>query len=104
MTGPPSEAARRLYDCLRICQGKSHCLVFDDRMKSSAPLGSGKMQHKVKRSPHQRNAENPHQCRSTRETGCGQGEPATLLSDQIGAWGKHVIETELRQQVSAMSK
>ena len=60
MTRPPGERACRLYDRLRIRQGKAHCLVFDDRMKSPAPLGSGKVQREVKRCPHQSYAENPN--------------------------------------------
>ena len=85
VTRPPGETARRLYDCLRIRQGEPNGLVFDDRMKSSAPLGSGEMQREVKRGPHQSDAENPHQRRGACETGCGQGEAAALLADQIGA-------------------
>src|SRR6476620_10621765 len=103
MARPPAKTACRLYDCLRIRQCKSDRLMFDDRMKSSAPLRAGKMQHKVNRGSHQSHAEHPHQCRSACETSCAQCEAAALLSDQIGAWREHVIETELRQQVSAMS-
>src|SRR6476620_2724528 len=61
------------------------------------------MKRKLERGAHQRDAEDANKCRGTRERRSRQREPGALLSEQIVAGCRDVLEAELRDEMRPMT-
>src|SRR5882724_1214740 len=103
VAGAPTEIARRFDRGLCIGQGVSDRLVLDDRVNAATLFGTSKMKRKLERSAHQRDTEDANECRGARERRSRQREPRALLSEQIVAGCRDVLEAELRNEMRPMT-
>src|SRR2546430_8080511 len=77
--------------------------MLDDRVNAAPLFGTRKMKRELERGTHQRNAENTHESSGARERRCRHGKPQALLSEQIVARCRDVLEAELRHEVRSMT-
>src|SRR5260370_36549901 len=74
--------------------------MLDDRVHAAPLLGAGKMQRKLERRAHQRDAEDADECRGPGKCRRRQGKPRALLSQQIVARRRDILQAELRYEMS----
>src|ERR1700692_317284 len=77
--------------------------MLDDRVNAAALFCASKIKRKLERGAHQRDAEDPNECRGGGECPSRQREPSAFLSEQIMARCRHVLETELRDEMRPMA-
>src|SRR5882724_4643212 len=77
--------------------------MLDDRVNAAAPFGARKMKRELERRTHQRDAEDADESSGARERRCRQRKPRALLSEQIVARCRDVLEAELRHEVRSMT-
>src|SRR5260370_9201918 len=73
--------------------------MLDDRVHAAPLLGAGKMQRKLERRAHQRDAEDADECRGPGKCRSRQGKPRALLSQQIVARRRDILQAELRYEM-----